>query len=252
MRLICGLLMAFAVYSRIPVPRVEWSEENRGCALYFLPLVGAVVGGAVALWLLLCGKMGFSPVLQGSVAAALPVLITGGIHMDGFLDTSDALASWQPPERRLEILKDSHVGAGAVTACAVYLLLSAGVLSEASAREALPLALCFAASRAAGAWTSVVMRGARPGGMLDGFTGAARKRTVGAVCFLVLAACAVLWVFLLKWKGALPLLVLGVCVLLYRRMAYRSFGGVTGDLAGWMIEISELCMMAAVVMGGKL
>ncbi len=252
MRLIRGLVTAFSTYSRIPMPPVDWSEENRGCALYFLPLVGAAAGGVVWFWLFLCKMLEFSSLLQGTVAAALPVLFTGGIHMDGFLDASDALASWQPPAKRLEIMKDSHVGAGAVTACCLYLLLSAGVLGEASDGEAPALALCFVASRAAGVWTSVTWKTARPGGMLDHFTHTARKRTAVVVCASVLAACAVLWMFLLKWKGALPLLALGICVLVYRRMARRAFGGVTGDLAGWLIQVSELSMLAAVVIGGKL
>ena len=52
-----------------------------------------------------------------------PIIITGGIHMDGFLDTQDALGSYQPRERRLEILKDSHAGAFAIISCAVYLMM---------------------------------------------------------------------------------------------------------------------------------
>ena len=252
MHIMSGLVIAFATYSRIPMPPVDWSEENRRCALYFLPLVGAVVGGAVWLWLILYDLLALSPLLRGAGAAALPLLLTGGIHMDGFLDTSDALASWQPPERRLEILKDSRVGSGAVMACGVYLLLSAGVLGEAAVGDAPALALCFVASRAMSAWTSTVLRGARPGGMLDGFTRTARKRSMGIVCALVLAACAAVWIWLLGWRAVLPLLAAGGCALLYRQMAYRAFGGVTGDLAGWLTQVSELSLLAAIVIGGRL
>lgn len=81
-------------------------------------------------WLALCDALGFGALLRGAVGALLPILVTGGIHMDGFMDTSDALASWQSPEKRLEILKDSHVGAFAVLGCAGYLLLDAALLSE--------------------------------------------------------------------------------------------------------------------------
>lgn len=252
MHLISALVIAFATYSRIPMPRVEWSEENRRAALCFLPLVGLVVGSATALWLALSDALALSPFLRGAVAAALPLLLTGGIHMDGFLDTCDALASWQPPEKRLEILKDSRAGAGAVTACGVYLLLNAAVLGEADAAYAPSLALCYAASRAMSAWTSTAFRCARPGGMLAGFTRPASKRAVACACAGTLAACAALWGLWLGRLALLPLGAAGLCALAYRRMAYRDFGGVTGDLAGWLTQTSELAMLAAIAIGGKL
>lgn len=124
MPVIRSFLIAFSTYSRIPVPQVEWTEENRRYSMCFFPLVGLVIGLAVWGWFALCAKLGIGPFLRGAAAALLPLLISGGIHMDGFMDTLDALASWQPPEKRLEILKDSHTGAFAVMGCAGYLLLS--------------------------------------------------------------------------------------------------------------------------------
>ena len=133
MRVIRSLFIAFSTYSRIPVPQVAWSEENRKYSMCFFPWIGAVIGLLMWGWLRLCGALSIGSVLKGAVGALLPILVTGGIHMDGFMDTSDALASWQSRERRLEILKDSHVGAFAVLGCAGYLLLHAAVLSEATA-----------------------------------------------------------------------------------------------------------------------
>lgn len=252
MHVISSLIIAFATYSRIPMPRAAWTEENRRYALCFLPAVGVVVGGAVGLWLLLSDALSLSPLMRGAVAAALPLGLTGGIHMDGFLDTSDALASWQPPEKRLEILRDSRVGAGAVMACGVYLLLSAATLGEAAHGDIPALTLCFGASRALSAWTSVALKSARPGGMLDGFTRAAQKKAVTIVSVTVLTGCAALWAVLLGRRAVCPLLAAGLCALGYRRMANRRFGGVTGDLAGWLTQVSELSMLAAIVLGGKL
>lgn len=118
MHVIRSLCIAFSTYSRIPVPQVAWTDENRKYSMCFFPLIGAVIGLLLWGWLALCDVLGFGALLRGAVGALLPILVTGGIHMDGFMDTSDALASWQPPEKRLEILKDSHVGAFAVLGCA--------------------------------------------------------------------------------------------------------------------------------------
>ncbi len=99
MPVIRSLLTAFSTYSCIPVPQVEWTEENRRYSMCFFPLVGAVIGLLLWGWLAVCDAFGVGPLLRGAVAALLPLFVTGGIHMDGFMDTSDALASWQPMEK---------------------------------------------------------------------------------------------------------------------------------------------------------
>ena len=101
------------------MPRSEWTDENKSYAMCFFPWIGAVIG------LLSYGVFRFSKWFDGNGGGnyslffvifliLIPVFITGGIHLDGFLDTQDALSSWQTKERRLEILKDSHAGAFAI------------------------------------------------------------------------------------------------------------------------------------------
>ena len=74
--------IAFSMYSRIPMPRVDWNEKNMKFALCFFPLVGLVIGllQGIVLWNL----QGCSTILAAAVAVLLPVLLTGGIHVDGF------------------------------------------------------------------------------------------------------------------------------------------------------------------------
>ena len=88
-----SLLMAFSLYSKIPVPQRQWNEKSMKYCICFLPLVGAVIGAAQYGVFAVLYRLAFGPVLRGAVLAALPVLLTGGIHMDGFLDTCDALHS---------------------------------------------------------------------------------------------------------------------------------------------------------------
>ena len=253
MRLMDAFVIAFSTYSRIPMPRAAWSEESRRYAMCFFPLVGALVGLLLWGWLALCDALGVGPVLRGAAGALIPLLVTGGIHMDGLMDVSDALASWQPPERRLEILKDSHTGAFAVMACAGYLLLTAGLLSEADAVAGRLLAPCFVFSRAMSAAALSVMRSARPGGMLDGFARAAHRRAVCLSSGTYAVLCIGLWLVLGGTVlTAACLLAAALCALGFARMAQRQFGGITGDLAGWLVQIAELCLTAVIVMGGML
>ena len=252
MRVIRSLFIAFSTYSRIPVPQVEWSEENRKYSMCFFPLIGAVIGLLLWGWLWLCERLGTGPVLKGAVGALLPILVTGGIHMDGFMDTSDALASWQSRERRLEILKDSHVGAFAVLGCAGFLLLHAAVLSEASSASGALLCCVFVLSRAMSAWAMATFRSARPSGMLDAFAQAAHRRMVTISCAIYTVLCTVVWAVSGGWLALACLLAAALCVIYYRHMAYKHFGGVTGDLAGWFLQVTELALTAVIALGGKL
>ena len=252
MRVIRSLFIAFSTYSRIPVPQAEWSEENRKYSMCFFPLIGAVIGLLLWGWLWLCDALSIGPVLKGAAGALLPIFVTGGIHMDGFMDTSDALASWQSRERRLEILKDSHVGAFAVLGCAGYLLLHAAVLSEASATSGALLCCVFVLSRALSAWAMATFRSARPQGMLDAFAQAAHRRMVTVSCVVYAVLCAVVWSVFGGWLTLVCLLAAALCVIYYRHMANKQFGGVTGDLAGWFLQVTELVLTAVIVLGGKL
>ncbi len=252
MPVIRSFLIAFSTYSRIPVPQVEWTEENRRYSMCFFPLVGLVIGLAVWGWFALCAKLGIGPFLRGAAAALLPLLISGGIHMDGFMDTLDALASWQPPEKRLEILKDSHTGAFAVMGCAGYLLLSAALYSEADLSKAWLLPGVFVASRALSAWALVTLKNARPQGMLDDFSRSAQVRLVTVSSGIYVLLCLVFWAVAGGWTALLCAAGAVLSFAVYRRMAFRRFGGVTGDLAGWFLQVTELALTAAVVIGGKL
>lgn len=252
MRVIRSMFIAFSTYSRIPVPQVEWSDENRKYTMCFFPLIGAVIGLLLLGWLWLCAALAIGPALRGAVGALIPLLVTGGIHMDGFMDTSDAMASWQTKERRLEILKDSHVGAFAVIGCAGYLLLDAAVLSEATLKNAAMLPFVFVLARALSAWTMAFFQSARPNGMLDGFAQAAHKRMVTISCMIYALLCTVCWLIVGGWLGMACLAAAVLCVLYYKHMATKNFGGVTGDLAGWFLQITELVLTLVIVLGGKL
>ncbi len=252
MHLIRALAIAFSTYSRIPVPQVEWTEEARRYSMCFFPLVGALIGLLLWGWLAVCGALGFNALLRGAVGALIPLFVTGGIHMDGFMDTSDALASWQPAEKRLEILKDSHAGAFAVMHCAGYLLLSCALYSEAKTESGPLLGCVFILSRALSAWALTAFKNARPDGMLDAFSRTAQKRLTLLCGSVYCLFCFLVWALLGGWLALFCLLAAALCLLWYRRMAYRLFGGVTGDLAGWFLQVTELTLTAVIVIGGKL
>ncbi len=144
-----SIIVAFSVYSKIPMPKFEWASDDMKYHLCFFPWVGALI--AVLEWILYCFFQAgtFSKAFFVLFALALPLLVTGGFHVDGFMDTMDALHSYQPKEKKLEILKDPHIGAFAVISLLIFVLLAAAFLSEIDNNKAAAAVLpCFFISRA--------------------------------------------------------------------------------------------------------
>ena len=218
----------------------------------FFPLIGVVVGGLIWLWLALCDGLHIGPFLRGAIGAVLPLLVTGGIHMDGFMDVTDAMSSWQTKEKRLEILKDSHVGAFAVIACGAYLLLMAGLLSECTAAQGLGLTAAFVLSRSMSAYAMVALPQAKKQGMLADNARNADHHRVRLASWGWFAAAAVAAVCGLGWYGlALPAGALA-CLGWYAHRAKKYFGGISGDQAGWYVQVTELVGLGLTVLGRML
>ena len=100
MNLIRSFFIAFSMYSKIPMPRTDWTKESMRYAMCFFPVIGAVIGGLLYLWIYLTGDSTGS-LFRAAVAVLIPIIITGGIHLDGLLDTTDALSSYKSMEEKL-------------------------------------------------------------------------------------------------------------------------------------------------------
>ena len=106
-----SLIITLSMYTSIPMPAIRWEEKNLKYCMCFLPAAGLIAGAAQWLLLLLCRMFSVSDFLYAALFCALTVLITGGIHIDGLIDTSDALGSHGTKEKKLQILADPHAGA---------------------------------------------------------------------------------------------------------------------------------------------
>ena len=165
-----GFKIAFSMFSRIPMPNADWNDKNMRYAFCFFPLVGVVIAAAGYGIMYLFEFLAFSPLFTAVVITIIPVLITGGIHLDGFCDTSDALSSHQPREKKLEILKDSHSGAFAVISCAVYFVLYYGAATQLTSSLYAVFSCIFIAARALSAFSIVHISPAKEGLVLCSVT----------------------------------------------------------------------------------
>lgn len=245
-----SVILAFSMYSKLPMPRVEWDEKSLAWALCAFPLVGVAIGAALAGWLWLWDRLALGW-LGAAGAVALPIALSGGIHMDGFCDTCDALASRQSRERKLEILKDSRTGAFAVLGCALYLLVFCAAWAETDREGALVLALSPVLSRCLSALAAVSWRNARGSGLLAAFTAPIRARRAKALLLCCSAAVMAAMALVRAPEGGAAVLAAALVMLYYRVVSHRQFGGVTGDTAGYFLQLCELAQALAVVLAQK-
>lgn len=238
------------MFSKIPMPRVEWKKENMRFALCALPLVGVVTGAALWIWTALCAGAGFGKPLFAAGVLLLPLLISGGIHLDGFADTVDALSSHAAPERKREILKDPHAGAFAVIWVCAYLLAGFALATELTLRPGLGvlLALIPVISRILGGLCSLLLPTAGKEGLLTTFRTGADERVAPVVLLSELAACLVA-LFCVNAPAVIGMLIAALAVVLVvYRMATKQFGGMSGDLAGFAISVAELMLLGMLVL----
>lgn len=214
----------------------DWSAGDSGEASVWYPFVGLVIG--VLTWLTWKGAMfAFPPLMGGVITLIVWAALTGGLHLDGLADCCDGLLASTTVERRLEIMKDPHVGAFGVIGLILVLLLKASAL--ASLTSATSFGILLAASF--GRWC-ILLAGllplARPSGMGADFAFGFRRSFLlwGAVLPLGIA-------ILLGMSGVVSVLAgLGAAALVLR-LSKSRIGGVTGDVFGMVVEVVETVML---------
>lgn len=251
MTLLRSVIMAFSLFSRIPMPKVDWSERNMRYLMAAFPLVGLCVGGCSWAWWQLCERLGFGELLLAVGLALIPLLVTGGIHLDGFADVLDALSSHAEPARKREIMKDPHVGAFAIMGICGYLLAYVALASELDEGHLVSLVLIPVISRCLSGYATVTFKRSSSTGMLATEGSTADGRTVRAILcatFIIATALMVMRDGIVGLVCALSALIVLVTT---KRLADREFGGMSGDLAGYFLQVAELAMLFCLVFVGR-
>ena len=256
--LISGLLVAFSMYSAIPVPQVNWEKKTMRWTLIFLPLVGVVIGAIQWIWFMFCRYFDANMLFFAVGATLIPLCISGGIHLDGLCDTCDALCSFGDREKRHAILKDPHVGAFGPMWISAFFLAECGCFAQIYAKSALfPVVLCgFTLARTMGGRKVVASPCAKDSGLAHIFAENSDKRAVSHMLiaeFVLFAVLLGLWIYRVPHALAAAKVLVIVLVAWYavhEHISRRVFGGVTGDLAGFCISLSELITLAAAAIGG--
>lgn len=234
-----GFLLALQFLTRVPVTiRQPVEEKDLGRAMAYFPLVGLLLGIFLAAVHGLFSLI-FSPPGADLAIIILMVIVTGNMHVDGFMDTADSLFSGKPREVALEIMKDSRLGAHGVTAGCLLLLTKLMLLGEIPqefkyfALTLFPLLGRWAQVYAA-AFYPYVRKGQGKG--KSNFTSYVGTREVVWASVVTLVPIFLL----LKAKGFILIGAILIAALIFGGYVYKRIGGITGDTLGAMNEWIEV------------
>ena len=261
MDLLRSLAMALSCFSKVPVPQLDWKPESMRYMMCFFPVVGLVIGLVLALWWVICDALGFGAVLRGVGLTLLPVIVSGGIHIDGFCDVVDAQSSHAEPECKREILKDPHIGAFAAIGVACYLVAYAafaidfadaacaaiGAETLATMVVLVLLTCLHVLSRCASGLATVLFAQSGGQGMLAMFQQSAEKRPVAIALLVEFVAFAALACVVSPVAGVAIIVACLLCLAGINVFARTQFGGMSGDLAGFFLQVAELVMIVCLV-----
>ncbi|BCJ86630.1 adenosylcobinamide-GDP ribazoletransferase [Effusibacillus dendaii] len=232
--------------TRIPWPTPHLSLQKFDAdrfvrSVKWYPYVGILIGGI--LYVFACGLYRWFPAPVASILVLLAeIAITGGLHLDGLMDTADGMMSGRDRERKLEIMKDSRVGAMGVIAFVSLFALKWSLLSEVSVKFPLLLLIMPSIGRLTMVWAIAKYPPARREGMGVSIAGRLSSTQLLAANLALILPLAV-W----QLHGVLIVLVCAAVMWAFASWIYRSIGGLTGDSYGFLCETAEVVFLLASV-----
>jgi len=220
------------------VDQTDWSPDSFGRSVKYFTLIGAIIGLILAGMNYILSQFLPSHVLA-AVIIIIEIVLTGGLHCDGFMDTADGVFSGRSRERMLEIMKDSRVGSNGVVAFGLLLLLKYSLIIDMTPTM---LFTALITMPVAGRMVMVIsitsFPYARPEGMGKAFAQYANRTTL---CITAVVAVAV--VVPLGIQAAICAGGAVVAGILTARYFANILGGLTGDTYGAVTELTEVAAL---------
>ncbi len=246
---------ALQFLTRLPMPfSVAYNERIIRRSVVFFPVIGMIIGWIIA-WFGYGSQLLFSNFVSAVLLLSIWIGLTGGLHLDGLLDSADGLLSHRKRDAMLDIMKDSRVGAMAVIVCFLYLVLKLSLLVsffeiDGPIANYVWLALVPLISR----WGMTLVIVFNPYARQEGFgvlyARANRRHAIGSSCALFFGINCTLFLFgatSWPWENYAILLTLIVITLLFVMVfsiyCRRKLGGMTGDTYGATNEGLELLLL---------
>lgn len=248
-----GILLALQFFTSIPIRKELPMERRQITAMYgALPFVGALIGLIMTASILLSDGLGFGSLLASVLTLVVGIALTGGLHLDGVADTSDAYFSYRDQKRRHEILGDPRIGAFGTLGLIVFILLKFALLYELIATSQASVYVLVTVpffARSAMVIYFVCTKPAKESGMAHFFLEKLNRGPLISWTIVCMVAGLIAIGIILE-TAILPVVIasiIGLSLLLYRSWTVRNFGGVTGDLSGAFVEGMEVVLWITVL-----
>ena len=235
-----GFLMAISMFTIIPLPRYEWDDEGGKNIMKFYPVIGLIVGVIWYLVLRVLSLLGASTMVIAAITLITPFLLTGMLHLDGYMDVCDALLSRRNKEEKLRILKDPHTGAFAVISVVMLFVVNFSAIYTVVDKNnsIIGLILIPIISRSLMGYlllSKESMKGSSLGAFFKRGTGDVDK----VILLTSLLISSLILIFVFRIYGVIMSLSMILVSIFFVSNAAKEFDGMSGDSAGYGLVIAE-------------
>lgn len=232
--------MAISMFTVIPLPKYEWDDKSAKHMMKLYPVIGLIVGTLWYVAFLILNKLNISLMLTSALLMAVPFMLTGFLHLDGFMDVCDALLSRRPKDEKLRILKDSTVGAFSVISLAILFIIEFAAINTLLIEEKNPLFLILIPiiSRSLVGYfllTRDTISESYLGNLFKQGTGSLDK----AILIGIYLATFILCYIISDLESLIIPVSMWITSYVLVNKSKKELGGINGDVAGYMLVVSE-------------
>ena len=236
-----GFIMAVSMFTVLPTPYVEWDDDGVKNMMKFYPIVGLIIGGIWSMIYYLMSILNISIILKSSIIMIIPFIITGMLHLDGFMDVCDAILSRRDKEEKLRILKDSATGAFAVISLVILFFLQFGGIYSILEKKLsfYMLILIPIISRSVVAYYLLSRTTIKESTLGTYF----KKGTNIYDKFIMISSLIIMLIIsvtLLNIYGVILVLTMSIGIKWSVEKCKRELGGISGDVAGFALVVGEV------------
>lgn len=249
-----GFLLAWQFFSAVPIKKqLDMNAKSVTWMYGFLPIVGLLIGSIISSGVFILSRYSeISELLLAILIVIGMIVLTGGLHLDGWIDMSDAFFSYGEKEKRLEILDDPRTGAFGVISVFCLLILKIGVIYEMLLHGQLAIwpFLIFIPfiARMGMLLYFVTMKPAKEKGLAAYFKGIVIQNKLAVLIVVQCVLALVCWFYIGIFSLFISVVVMLIAVAIYRNWSKKHFGGVTGDLLGALGEGLEVVLWLTILL----
>jgi len=235
-----SFIMAVSMFTIIKTPFIEWNDKDSKNMMKFYPLIGLIVGSIFAGIYFIMSFLKCSLILKSAVIMSVPFIISGMLHLDGYMDVCDAILSRRDKSEKLRILKDSKIGAFSVIALLILFFVQFGAVHSILEKNITSYSIIF---------IPVISRSLAGYFLLSKITikesslGTYFKKGTNKVDITIMIISIIISTILSMYFIKKELIFVSIAMIIGAKLSsdkcIKEFGGVSGDVAGFILVISE-------------